>query len=80
MDDDIRMFSYEDDFGDLDEIPLISSGDQLVSGRGTSTTQTQTKVSRFMCILVGYQESVYVSLTFSVVVKADLSISANRRH
>ena len=60
MDDDIRMFSYEDDFGDLDEIPLISSGDQLVSGRGTSTTQTQTKVSRFVCHdtnYYGYQES-----------------------
>ena len=47
MDDDIRMFSYEDDFGDLDEIPLISSGDQLVSGTGTFTMQTQTsQVSR----------------------------------
>ena len=88
MDDDIRMFSYEDDFGDLDEIPLMSSGDQLVSGRGTSTTQTQTsQVSRFMCILiimitrtlVQYYVP-YASLSFSIIVKAGLSISTNRRH
>ena len=51
MDDDIGLFSYEDDFGDLDEIPLTPSGDQLVSGMGTFTMQTQTsQVSRFMCI------------------------------
>lgn len=47
--DEVRLFSYEDDFGDLDEIPPMPSGDQLVSHGGTSTMQTQTSQ---VCIYV----------------------------
>ena len=51
--DDLMLFSFEDDFGDLDEIPTMISDDQFIStGRGTSTMQTQTSKVCTSCATV----------------------------
>lgn len=50
--DDVTLFSYEKDFdfGDLDEIPSMPSGDQFVSGRGTTSMQVQTSKVCGVCV------------------------------